>query len=248
MLLVAGVLLGIAGLVLAGVASAAGWVNFQQRDGMFLTAPTQRYVVSSYALTTTEARVLVDDRLPAGTRPPITQLKLHVTAADAGGAIFVGVGPGDQVEAYLAGVEHSELTRVTFSPFRAQYRTVPGTRTPEPPGRQSFWAASAQGSGTQSITMDLRSGRWVAVVMNADGSRAVAADVAVGVRTVLIAPVVWGFALGALVLLAASVAMLIAGAAGLGRGTAVTVPSSAPLTLSYPVRLTGELEPVSRWL
>jgi hypothetical protein len=83
--------------------------------------------------------------------------------------------------------------------------------------------------------------------MNADGSRGVAADVAVGVRTVLIAPVVWGFALGALVLLAGSVALLIAGAAGLGRASAVTTPGNAS-EAAYPVRLTGELEPVSRWL
>ena len=247
-LIVAGVLLGIVGLALAGVASAAGWVSFQQRDGMFLTAPTERYAVSSYAITTREVRVLVDDRLPAGTRPPIARLKLDVTAADSGGAVFVGVGPRNQVEAYLAGVEHSELTRVTSSPFRAQYRTVAGTSAPEPPGRQSFWATSAEGTGTQSIQMDLQSGRWVAVVMNADGSRGVAADVAVGVRTVLLAPVVWVFALGALVLLAGCVALLIAGEVGLGRTSAVTTAGNASATAAYPVRLTGELEPVSRWL
>lgn len=247
-LLVLGTLLGLVGLVVGGLAAASGWATFQQRDGRFLTTPTQRYAATSYALTTVEATVIVDDELP-GSRPPIGRLLLQATPADPDRPVFVGIGPRAQVAAYLSGVEHTELIRVSFNPFQASYRTVAGTGAPEPPGSQPFWAASAQGAGLQSVEMDVQSGSWVAVVMNVDGSRGVAADMAGGARTELLGPITFGLTLGTLLLLAIAVALLIWGAAGLGRVASTTglaaQSAAAPI---YPARLTGELEPVSRWL
>ena len=277
-LLVLGSLLGLAGLVVASLATATGWAAFAQRDGRFLTSPTERYTVSSYALTTAEMDVLVDEELPAA-RFPVASLMLRATAADPDRPVFVGVGPRDQVAAYLRDVEHTEVSSVTFYPFRAQYRPVPGTRAPATPGSQTFWAASAEGTGTQTLEMALRSGTWVAVVMNADAERTVSVDLAAGARTTLLGPITLGLAVGALVLLGAGVALLLWGASGLGRATASTpgsvggttalsaagpggviAPATAP-TLGtpaagippatvppYPARLTGDLEPVSRWL
>ncbi len=259
-LLLAGTLLGLVGLVLAGLALATGWASVLQRDGRFLTSPTERYTVSSYALTTTELTVLVDDRLP-GARPPVAQVQVRATAADPGRAVFLGVGPQDQVARYLAGVEHSELVSVTFRPFRASYRPVAGTRAPDAPGRQDFWVASAQGVGTQSIDLTVTPGRWVAVVMNADSSRPVAVDLSAGARTTLLGPVTFGLGLSAVLLLAGGVALLVWGAAGLGRaagasagpgaaspGRTAALEARAAPAPTYPAVLTGELEPVSRWL
>ena len=48
------------------------------------------------------------------------------------------------------------------------------------PGDSDIWTASASGTGDQQLTWDATSGDWVVVLMNADGSRDVAADVAVG--------------------------------------------------------------------
>ena len=61
-------------------------------------------------------------------------------------------------------------------PFRPQYREIAGPNKPAPPGDQPFWTVSAQGSGSQQIEGDLRSGNWAVVVMNADGRAAVAVD------------------------------------------------------------------------
>ena len=79
LLLVVGTALGLLGLVVGGLAAASGWAAFQQRDGRFLTTPTERYSVSSYALVTREITVIVDDELPSS-RPPIGQLRLQATA------------------------------------------------------------------------------------------------------------------------------------------------------------------------
>ena len=258
LLMVAGALLGLLGLTLAGVAAAASWAAVQQRDGGFITAPTQRYAVNSYALTTTDLNVIIDDGLPSAARPDAARVMVRATPADPAKPVFVGIAPRAEVAAYLTDVEHSELISVTFAPFRATYRTVPGSRTPEPPGRQSFWAVSAEGAGTQQVEAALQSGNWVVVVMNADASSQVAADLTAGVRSTLLGPITAGLIVGTIVLLGAGVALLVWGASGLGRSVTSTGDVAVParqtgLALvaapSYPVHLTGELtEPLSRWL
>ena len=236
--MVAGALLGLLGLTLAGVAAAAGWAAVQQRGGGFITAPTQRYAVSSYALTTTDLNVIIDDGLPSAARPDAARVMVRATPADPAKPVFVGIAPRAEVAAYLKDVEHSELTSVTFAPFRATYRTVPGSRTPEPPGRQTFWAVSAEGAGTQQAEAALRSGNWVVVVMNADATPQVAADLTAGVRSALLGPIAAGLIVGTIVLLGAGVALLVWGASGLGRSVTSTGD------VAVPARQTG-LAPVA---
>ena len=235
--MVAGALLGLLGLTLAGLATAASWAAVQQRGGGFITAPTQRYAVSSYALTTTDLNVLIDDGLPSAARPDATRVMVRATPADPAKPVFVGIAPQAEVAAYLSDVEHSELINVTFAPFRATYRTIPGSRTPEPPGRQTFWAVSAEGAGTQQVETALQSGNWAVVVMNADASPQVAADLTAGVRSALLGPIAAGLIVGTIVLLGAAVALLVWGASGLGRAVTSTgdMPSPCPHTrLGWP--------------
>jgi hypothetical protein len=257
--MVAGALLGLLGLTLAGLATAAGWAAAQQRDGGFITAPTHRYAVSSSALTTTNLDVLIDDDLPSAARPEAARVMVRATPADPAKPVFIGIAPQAEVAAYLSDVEHSELVNVRFAPFRATYRAIPGSRTPEPPGRQTFWAVSAEGAGTQQVEGALRSGNWAVVVMNADATPQVAADLTVGARFGLLGPIAVGLTVGTILLLGAGVALLVWGASGLGRAVtpsgdrALAVPAhQAGLAVaehSYPVQLTGELTaPLSRWL
>jgi hypothetical protein len=250
-LLVLGTVLGVLGLVVGGLAAASGWAAVEQGDDGFLTTPTQRYSVDSYALTTSEVTVIIDDAQP-GSRPPIGELLVQATPDDSNRPVFVGIGPRDQVAAYLSGVEHTELVQVSFNPFRPSYRTVPGTGTPEPPGQQDFWTVSAEGAGMQSVDMAVESGQWVAVVMNADGSPGITADITGGARTELLGPITLGLTLATVLLLAAAVTLLVLGASGLGRASSPVLSTgvAAPVTdgAVYPARLTGELEPVSRWL
>ena len=245
-----GLVLSLAGLILAGLAAAAGSGLVAQRDGRFLSAPTQRYAVDSYALTTTNLRVVVDEDLPPAGRS-VAEAMVQVTPADPGRPVFVGIAAQSDVAAYLDQVRTSQLTQVRFDPFRPSYRETVGSRTPAPPGQQPFWAVSASGSGTQRIAADLRSGDWVVVVMNADASPGVVADLTVGVRSELLAPVAVSLGAGALLVLTMGVVLLVTGAEGLGRGVDGTTRSigvdGAPV--AYPARLTGTLDPpLSRWL
>ena len=58
-----------------------------------------------------------------------------------------------------------------------------------PPAEQDFWTASATGSGEQELDWEARGGRWSVVVMNADGTAEVDADVEVGARSGAVTPV-----------------------------------------------------------
>ena len=62
------------------------------------------------------------------------------------------------------------------------YRAVPGgVREPGEPESQQIWAAFSTGP-TVTMHWDVDAGNWVAVLMNADASRGVTADLSFGAR------------------------------------------------------------------
>ncbi|MCX6498763.1 MAG: DUF4389 domain-containing protein [Arthrobacter sp.] len=228
-MLVLGTLAGLLGLGLLAGAGFTGWANYQQRDGGFFTTPSERYTVDSYALTSPRLNVMIEAG-PSGVDPAALagSVLLRGSAADSAQQIFIGIAPQADAATYLSGVKHSELTEVRFSPFRVQYRDVAGTKPPARPADQSFWAASATGAGTQELKWDLRSGNWAVVIMNADASSPVSVDLRGGARSELLWPVFLGLLIGGIVLLAVGVPLIVAGAAGLGRGGPPQGPGQQP--------------------
>jgi hypothetical protein len=228
-MLVLGTLAALLGLGLLAGAGFTGWANYQQRDGGYFTTPSERYTVDSYALTSPRLNVMTDAG-PSGVDPAAMagSVMLRGSAADSAQQIFIGIAPQAEVAAYLSGVRHSELTEVRFSPFRAQYRDVSGTKPPARPAEQTFWTASATGPGTQELRWDLRSGDWAVVIMNADASSPVSVDLRGGARSDLLWPVFIGLLIGGIVLLAVGVPLIVAGAAGLGRGGPPQGPGQQP--------------------
>lgn len=264
-LLVVGVLLVGLGLGLTGAAAGVGAAVFQPGSQGYVSTPTARYTVDTYAITSERLDVVLDEGLPSYGASRITaDVVLRATAGVAGQDIFVGIGPQADVARYLADVEHSELSQIRFAPFRPSYRTSPGSRLPALPAAQDFWAVSAQGSGTQQIESELRTGNWAVVIMNADASRPVSVDLQAGIGSTVFAPVALGSLVAGLLLLAGGIVMTVAGASGLGGGLlsvadpAASVSADRPgltpspaqpgalaarLARGYPARLTGELDP-----
>ena len=98
-------------------------------------------------------------------------------------AIFLGIAPTSAVGQYLDGVAHDEITEWEADQaaiLDVEYTPYEGTVSPTPPGGESFWAVSVSGTETQALDWTIEDGDWTAVVMNADGSRGVAAEVAFG--------------------------------------------------------------------
>lgn len=216
-MLILGILISIVGATILAGGAVASVVGSAQGDG-YLTTRTERLSVGSHALTSPRLDAVgegVPPRLPFD----VGTLRLRASSVDPGKEIFMGVAPQADVERYLSGVHHSELLKVDSRPFRAEYRDIPGTNTPAPPGEQTFWSASASGSGQQDLTWDLAAGNWTIVIMNADASPGVNVEVQAGFRSDLIRPAATGLLVGGAIALAIGIPLLILGAVGLGRHT-----------------------------
>jgi hypothetical protein len=194
-LLVVGSLLALVGL---GIAAAGGfglWAHTTQRDSNgYLMTSSERFATTSYALASTSLHVSGDIPSFLYGQGWLGTVRVRGKSADPDRALFIGIARKRDADAYLGRVAHSDVTNVETNPFRATYRARPGGAPATPPTRQTFWAASATGLGTQTVSWHVKSGHWVVVVMRPDGSRGVASDLAVGARL----PALLGASLGLL--------------------------------------------------
>ena len=212
-LLVVGSIFALIGFGLVGAGASVGWATATQRDDAgFFTTTNERFATDSYAITS--------DKIDLGEPGPDDwwadrELATVRVTADStnSGELFVGIGPEADVEEYLAGVPHDEVTNVDFRPFSADYRreNADGSATPTSPQNMTFWVAQSSGPATQTITWDLEPGNWAIVVMNADATSTVSADIELGGRLDYLVPIAIGLAIGGVVLLAIGAAMIIGG-------------------------------------
>jgi hypothetical protein len=94
--------------------------------------------------------------------------------------VFVGIAPESAVNAYLAGVGHAQGNRLDTP--NTSFAVHPGGAPSSPPTAQRFWGASAVGTGVRTLNWRPQAGNWRIVVMNANGTARVSADVSVGAR------------------------------------------------------------------
>jgi hypothetical protein len=167
-------LLGATVLVAGGIAALA----WHQRDSAgYLTSGPAALTSRAYAVTAPELSVDVrgPDAVTAGRL--LGRVRLDVSSTGAGKPLFVGIGRSDQVAAYLATVGRTEVRDVQVDPLSVTYRELPGAAPESAPAEQSFWAHSVTGAGPLSLTWSAQAGNWSVVIMNADGSATVDADV-----------------------------------------------------------------------
>jgi hypothetical protein len=102
---------------------------------------------------------------------------VKITAAADEAPVFVGIARTHDVSAYLAGVAHATVKDMDGD---ASYDVQEGRAPSTPPSQADIWVAKSSGSGTQQVVWQVQNGDWTVVVMNADGSRGVTAEVAAG--------------------------------------------------------------------
>jgi len=240
------VIIGLIGVALIIGGGALVWAHTTQRDADgFLESPTYDLRSGGYAVTS--------DGVDLGSRPgdwwPRNLADVRfVATGDAGQAVFVGIGPTDDVDAYLGGVSRDQVTHLGRA-SDIKYSSFSGSAPATPPGEQTFWVSSAEGTGTQSITWEVEAGQWSVVLMNADGSAGVGAAVTAGARigillaigiVVLIVGLTFGILAAALLVWATRPARKEPAEAAL--------PAVAPAG-TYPLTIEGDLDPqLSRWM
>ena len=253
-LLVLGILAALLALGILGVGGTLLWADQTQRDtDGFVSADPQRFSSDGYAILSDS--IDIDEDIPDWllSEDVVGSVRVQAEAAE-GGEIFLGLGPTADVRRYLAGVEHDVVRDLDYEPFRASYRHVDGAAPRSPPGDQTFWTADASGSGEQTLEWDLEQGDWSLVLMNADGSAGVAADVSAGAEAPFVIWLAVGLiVLGVLLLAAAALLMyLVFRPTGPGTG-AVSEAAAQELVPAeagpYPVAVRGDLDAdLSRWL
>jgi hypothetical protein len=245
-LTVVGAVLIVISLVLGAGGGFLTWAYATQRDSEgFFTSGTERFNTATYAITSENINLGVEPGSDASSLDlgDLATVRFRVRSS-TGEPIFVGIGRERDVDRYLAGVAHDEIDDIDFAPFRVTYRLQPGGAPSRAPSAQQFWVAAEAGAGTQRLEWKVQSGRWAVVVMNADASRGVGADVSVGVKSDWVLPLAIGLLSGFVVLLVVGTVLLVLGAIGLGRRV-----SEPPHTGPHPVVLEGRFDPVlNRWL
>jgi hypothetical protein len=171
-----------AGLGLALLVSAAAVTVMTQNrdaDGYYTTGPA-RLDTETYAFTARDLEIGVQGPDVAAARDLLGRVRIEASATDAGTPLFIGIAPRADVDAYLADVGHAEVGDIDVDPLRVTYLPRPGGAPAAAPAAESFWTASQAGAGTSTLVWDVQPGAWAVVVMNADGSPGVHADVTLG--------------------------------------------------------------------
>ena len=247
------------GLLAGG--SVLMWADRTQRDAAgYLTSPTTSLATSTYAIAATDLSVAADAPGWHVSSDALGTVRVTATAASST-PIFIGVASAADAANYLGGVAYEQITGYAVASGGPTYQ-LHGGAAPAVPAGESIWQARASGLGTQTVTWNVSSGRWSIVVMNADASRTVAVDVAIGATAPFLFALALGLLIGGAVILAIAVLMLVGGAVLLGRastpppstaGWTVPAGTAAPVTAAgptrYPLRIEGRLDsPPNRWL
>ncbi|MBW0113865.1 DUF4389 domain-containing protein [Pseudonocardia abyssalis] len=163
-----------AGTAVGATAVLAADTAGRGADG-FVQVPAQTVAGSGHALVFDPFELESDLGAPQ-LGAVVGDVRIGATAAQE---VFVGLGPAGAVEGYLTGVRRDRV--VTLEPGRdAVLDRLPGGAPATAPAAQTFWAESAAGPGAQELTWTVAEGRWAVVVMNADGSSPVVADLSLG--------------------------------------------------------------------
>src|SRR5215218_4049308 len=159
--------------LLAGGCAAVVVDRTQRDDDGFVMSPTEDFATPTYAIASESADVDLDGPDWA-TKDLVGTVRVR---SESERPVFVGIAREVDVARYLRGVEHAVVTEIGREPQYSQRR---GGAPESRPRGQRFWAASATGAGEQTLEWEPEEGSWNAVVMNADGSRGVAADLSIG--------------------------------------------------------------------
>jgi hypothetical protein len=163
-------------LILAG---AGLWLVDQHRsvDGTF-AAHLEQIQAPGRAIVVTDVDALLRADAPFARGGQST---LSVSANGPGGLLFLGLGPYDQIEQYLAGVAQTRIgqVRLALGPLPVERTDIVGELAPkESPYEAPFWRATSTGLIRDGVVEDAltwspattRGERLAVVIMNADGS------------------------------------------------------------------------------
>ncbi|HSW58538.1 MAG TPA: hypothetical protein VLH15_09060 [Dehalococcoidales bacterium] len=153
--------------------------TFKDAQGYYSTAP---FPVE------TRAAALVTGQGDIGTGPVWIRPHLNATVRIKGindnpdRPIFIGIARTTDINRYLEGIAYSQTDYYSSHQNTLTFHHFQGLTSAPAPASQNFWIASVQGTGAQTLEWEISSGRYSAVLMNADGSSPIYSEVSVGIK------------------------------------------------------------------
>ena len=207
-LLVSAALASVAAVGAVGLGALALWGESEKDERGYLSTNSQSFAAGTHAIATESLDMDLDGAEELVDSTSLGDVRLDVES-QSGKPLFVGIARTDQVSSYLSDVSHTILTDVDFDPFEAFYSRQAGERSPAAPGGERIWAASAQGAGSQTLTWEVEDGDWSIVVMNADGSPGVQADISAGAKLPYLTEIGWSALGGGAILLLTAATLVV---------------------------------------
>jgi len=221
----------LATLLAVGLLAGGGlalWGNAQKDSDGYLSTNTHQFEGGTRALATENLDVDLDAGDLVLDTEDLGKVRLEVESRNDK-PVFVGIARTSDVDNYLAGVSHTTITDVDTSPFDANYDDHAGDRHPVAPADSHIWAASEHGSGKQTLHWDIEDGDYSVVVMNADGSPGVDADVNAAANIPFLDEIGWTALGSGGFVMAIGIALLVMGIRRPGNPT-----GTAPITDAAP--------------
>ena len=161
-------------------------------DGYSMSGP-HRFDVRTRALVSEDIALINDASALSNyvTNPGDLRVR-SVTGSEK--PLFIGVATTADVESYLSGAPHEELTSVDFdgsSIAGVGSQTRAASAVLAPPVDQNIWVAWTASDRPQTLNWSLEPGNWSVVVMNSDASPGFAADLAFGARMSNLIAIAW---------------------------------------------------------
>ena len=161
---------------------------------------------------TTTALVTEESDIDEGGIGFVADPSIEIAVRGSDQPVFVGVGPADAVDRYLAGAAVETVTDFEVRPFELTTTVRDGSARLDSPLDQSFWVAEADGRSAATTSWRIRDGSYRVVVMNADGSPGIEVDGQFGVSVPRLTAIAGTALAGGLVLIVTGIVIVIAGA------------------------------------
>lgn len=158
---------------------------------------------------TGRAIVLTDFQISTSAALPFDESWFDLQVEVAGDQrMFVGVAAKPDSLEYLQGVPYLLITGIDSSSEELDSTQIPGDRAAAPPEQQDFWTDQGQGRDV-AVAWPVSDSDTTLVVMNADGSSGVAADLSARVTVGWASPAAIGTLIAGLVVIGVAIFVLV---------------------------------------
>ena len=200
---VIGAVLVLCSVGLFGGSGVALWAQ-TNRHGGYADLATATATVPGYAIASEQIGL----HLATGAVSDlIGTARIRVTPVGGTAPAFIGIAPAGAAARYLAGVDYATVRGAAGD--HGTYTEHAGSAPAVPPRQAGIWAAQAAGPGTQTLTWAVRSGDWMVVAMNADGSRPVSLQVNVAATLPALPWIAVGLLTGGIIFLIGGILLIV---------------------------------------